>query len=303
MKCLSILSILCCFVLRIQAQETQYTVLFDFNKSDIPDTAMLQLVKLIHSNSIHRVLIEAHCDSVGSKAYNYNLSDQRANEVKRFLTTNGIDKSAIKTCIGYGKDKPVAFNVTEVERQLNRRAQVTFYLNEVLKPNTSLNDSTRMISKIDSIKFNTSTQSKNFKSIDTNNILKPIDIQRLNVGENIVLDNMYFWGGRHVLKFESYPELQGLIHLMLKHPTLEIQIEGHVCCTTYQPDGYDWDTDRNDLSVARASAIYRYLIEHGVEEHRLSFKGYGGTKKINIDESTEELRSKNRRVEIKIMKK
>ena len=140
MKCLSILSILNFFVLKLYAQETQYTVLFDFNQSELKDTAMLQLAKLIHSNSIHRVLIEAHCDSVGSKQYNYTLSNQRANEVKRFLTTNGIDKSAIKTCIGYGKDKPVAFNDTEIERQLNRRAQVTFYLNEVIKPNTNLND-------------------------------------------------------------------------------------------------------------------------------------------------------------------
>jgi len=264
-----------------KAQELHYTVLFDFNRSEIPDTSLLQLVKLIHTHAVDRVLIEGHCDSVGSRAYNDVLSRQRAGEVKRLLTDNGILSSSVKTCIGYGKDRPINANETEAQRQLNRRADLTFYLHE--PPPT------------DTIKPRKDSLTQTERPGD-------FRIEQFEVGKNIVLENMYFWGGRHVLKPQSYPELQKLYRVLQRYPGLEIEIEGHVCCTTDQPDGYDWDTDRNDLSVARAKAIYEFLITYGIHPKRLSYKGYGGSRKINLDEQTEELRSVNRRVEIKVLK-
>lgn len=266
-----------CSFLHSFAQELHYTVLFDFNKYEIPDTSLVRLVKLIHSNQIERVLIEGHCDSVGSKSYNYGLSKLRANEVKRLLTDNNVLSQNIKTCIGYGKDKPLTDNETEEERQLNRRAHITFYLKE--ETNTSI-----IITQKDT------------------SVVPSFNIKELEVGKNVVLDNIYFWGGRHVIKPESYPELKQLYRLLIQYDRLEIEIEGHVCCTTYQPDGYDWDTESENLSLNRARAIYNFLIENGIDKNRLNYKGYGGSRKINQDESTEELRSVNRRVEFKVLK-
>ncbi len=257
-------------------QEIGYTVLFDFNKYDIPDTSLVRLVKLIHTNQIERILIEGHCDSVGSKAYNYLLSTQRANEVKRLFTDNNVLAQNIKTCIGYGKDKPMTDNETEEDRQINRRAHITIFLKDTIT----------QLSTVD---------------IDTLSVSR-FDIKDMAVGKNIILNNIYFWGGRHVIKPESYPELKQLYRLLMKYDQLEIEIEGHVCCTTYQPDGYDWDTETENLSLNRARAIYNFLIENGINKSRLGYKGYGGTRKVNLDESTEELRSLNRRVELKVLK-
>jgi outer membrane protein OmpA-like peptidoglycan-associated protein len=265
------------------AQEHQYVVYFEYDKSNIPDSSLIYIAQYLHSNIIDRVLIEGHCDSIGSREYNYGLSNRRANEVKKLLTDNGIANKSIKTCIGFGKEKPLVTNESEARRQLNRRAVLTFYLKEkedtITEISKSLADST---SQIEPDEYN---------------------INDFEVGQSIVLKDLYFWGGRHVLKPSSYPELRKLYRLLLHYPSLKIEIHGHVCCTTLEPDGYDWDTDKDNLSVSRARTIMYYLIDQGISSKRLSYKGFGGTKKINLDESTEELRSVNRRVEFHILEK
>lgn len=291
--------------MNVHAQELHETVLFEYDKSYIPDSSMLHLVKLIHKNAIDRVLIEAHCDSIGSREYNRGLSLRRANEVKRLLTDNGVPSEQIKTCIGYGKERPIVGNETAENRQRNRRAHITFYLHEfpqsITKKNVPAFDYYDTLSVMKIVPETAPLQQTKLTS-ESKETIGGISISELKVGQNVILDNMYFWGGRHVLKKESYPTLKELHRLLVNYPTLEIEIEGHVCCTVDQPDGYDWDTDRNDLSVARAKAIYEFLVLNGIAKSRLSYKGYGGSRKINLDESNEALRSVNRRVEFKIIK-
>ena len=259
------------------AQEKKIMVLFDFNKYEIPDSSLLKLAKILSRNNIDRILLEGHCDSVGSKEYNINLSNKRANEIKKLLVQNGISKTAIKTCIGYGKEKPLNKNATEFERQQNRRVVVTIFENENL-------------SKI------IPSEKMNFKE-------KPsIKNQVLSIGKSIVLENLLFIGGRHIVRPESKEVLEELFDLMDENPTLEIEIQGHVCCTLDEPDGFDWDEGTHNLSENRSKAVYQFLIRKGINGNRMIFKGFGGTQKINEDESTEELKSENRRVQFKILK-
>lgn len=259
------------------AQEKKIMVLFDFNKYEIPDSSLLKIAKILSQNNIDRILLEGHCDSVGSKEYNINLSNKRANEIKKLLVQNGVSKTAIKTCIGYGKEKPLNKNATEFERQLNRRVVVTIFENENL-------------SKI------IPSEKMNFKEKPT------IKNQVLSIGKNIVLENLLFIGGRHIVRPESKEVLEELFDLMDENPTLEIEIQGHVCCTLDEPDGFDWDEGTHNLSENRAKAVYQFLIRKGINGNRMIFKGFGGTQKINEDESTEELKSENRRVQFKILK-
>lgn len=261
----------------LKAQEIKLTILFDFNKSVIPDSSLLQIAKLISTYKIDRILLEGHCDSVGSKEYNFALSNKRSNEIKKLLNQNGISKSSIKTCIGFGKEKPLNNNATEFERQLNRRVVMTVFEKEPI-------NSVKAIDKIISLEKPT---------------LKKYD---LSVGKSIVLENLLFIGGRHVIKNESKEILEELFDLMDENPKLEIEIQGHVCCTVDEPDGYDWDEGTHNLSENRAKAVYQFLIRKGINANRMIFKGYGGTRKINEDESTEELKSENRRVEFKVLK-
>jgi outer membrane protein OmpA-like peptidoglycan-associated protein len=70
-----------------------------------------------------RVLIEGHTDSVGSDAYNLDLSQRRADAVRDFLLQNGVNAAQISTR-GYGKASPVASNATAEGRQQNRRVEL-----------------------------------------------------------------------------------------------------------------------------------------------------------------------------------
>lgn len=67
--------------------------------------------------------IEGHTDSAGSEAYNQDLSERRANNVRNLLSQRGISYGKIAV-IGYGETMPVATNETETGRRLNRRVEI-----------------------------------------------------------------------------------------------------------------------------------------------------------------------------------
>lgn len=79
-----------------------------------------------HPNTI--VHIEGHTDSDGSRAYNQQLSENRAKGVALHLMNNGIASNRIKT-YGYGEDRPIASNDTTEGKRQNRR--VTFLISEI----------------------------------------------------------------------------------------------------------------------------------------------------------------------------
>jgi len=101
-------------------------VLFDTGRSELNPGAsrtMDQLAQFLGEHKDRRVQIDGFTDSVGSDAYNEELSQRRADAVKSALITRGIDPSRIST-EGYGKAFPVASNNDSGGRQLNRRVEV-----------------------------------------------------------------------------------------------------------------------------------------------------------------------------------
>ena len=83
-----------------------------------------KLTALLKSNPTLRIELGGHTDNVGADAANMTLSDQRAQAVRDFVITKGIEASRI-TAKGYGETKPVATNDTEEGRAQNRRTEVT----------------------------------------------------------------------------------------------------------------------------------------------------------------------------------
>ncbi len=68
-----------------------------------------------------QILIEGHCDERGTREYNLALGERRANAVKDFLTSLGVDTGRIST-ISYGKERPAASGNTSEAWSENRRA-------------------------------------------------------------------------------------------------------------------------------------------------------------------------------------
>ncbi|HEX3034738.1 MAG TPA: OmpA family protein [Thermodesulfobacteriota bacterium] len=109
-------------------------ILFGFNESNIRASAepiLLKVAEVINKYPDASVLIEGHTDSIGSNAYNLQLSRKRAESVKNWLAQQGgVDAKRVMTK-GLGESKPVAPNENPdgsdnpEGRQENRRVEIT----------------------------------------------------------------------------------------------------------------------------------------------------------------------------------
>jgi outer membrane protein OmpA-like peptidoglycan-associated protein len=101
-------------------------VLFNTGRAELNPGAgrkLDQLAQFLSQHKDRRVQIDGFTDSVGTDAYNEDLSRRRADAVKSALLVRGVDSSRIGT-EGYGKAYPVASNSDSGGRQLNRRVEV-----------------------------------------------------------------------------------------------------------------------------------------------------------------------------------
>lgn len=80
------------------------------------------IAKVIKDNNIKKLLVVGHTDSTHTEEYNLKLSISRANAVKDYLASQGVEKDSM-IAQGYGKRKPIATNNTEEGRAKNRRVE------------------------------------------------------------------------------------------------------------------------------------------------------------------------------------
>ncbi len=101
-------------------------IYFDYGKATFQQSSYSELNKLedmLKQNERIRVEISGHTDNVSSADFNMKLSLQRANAVKDFLVSKGIDPRRVATA-GYGEERPIASNDDEKDgRELNRRVE------------------------------------------------------------------------------------------------------------------------------------------------------------------------------------
>lgn len=98
--------------------------------------------------------------------------------------------------------------------------------------------------------------------------------------------------GKSSIKDESEAVLRDIIAILNKYPTAKFTVEGHT-------DSVGSEKSNLSLSEARAASVKDYLVANGVDQFRLSSKGYGESKPI-ADNKTRAGRKQNRRVEINL---
>ena len=99
---------------------------FDFNKSVLKPEAKAKLDDLtgkLKGITLEVIIAVGHTDAIGSDGYNQKLSVRRAEAVKAYLVTKGIEPNRIYT-EGKGKKQPVADNKTAEGRAKNRRVEI-----------------------------------------------------------------------------------------------------------------------------------------------------------------------------------
>ncbi|MBS1486732.1 MAG: OmpA family protein [Bacteroidetes bacterium] len=125
-------------------------------------------------------------------------------------------------------------------------------------------------------------------------IEKNLYLLKIEVGETLQLNNVFFEQGKAVLKTESYPELDRLAGVLKENQNIHIELGGHT-------DNVGPAAALLKLSDERVQAVKKYLVGKGIASGRITGKGYGSTQPIEKND-TEENRKKNRRVEFKITK-
>ena len=115
----------------------------------------------------------------------------------------------------------------------------------------------------------------------------------LEKGSTVILENIFFEFDKSTLLQQSYHELKKLTEILLQHPKMKIEIGGHT-------DSRGSSAYNQRLSESRARAVVEYLSTKGIDSNRLKYKGYGSSKPIDTN-STEEGRSRNRRVEFTVL--
>ena len=112
----------------IAAQKITYAAdaFFDFDKSVLKPEGRAKLDDLvgkIQGINLEVIIAVGHTDSVGSDAYNQRLSVRRAEAVKAYLVTKGIERNRVYT-EGKGEKQPVADTRTAEGRAKNRRVEI-----------------------------------------------------------------------------------------------------------------------------------------------------------------------------------
>jgi len=112
--------------------------------------------------------------------------------------------------------------------------------------------------------------------------------------DEITINNIYYDFDKWDLREESKRELDKIVELLNENPGMRIQLNSHT-------DDRGTDVYNMDLSQKRAQSVVEYLIQQGIDQKRLLFKGWGETKLLITNAQTEEEHQMNRRTTFNIL--
>jgi outer membrane protein OmpA-like peptidoglycan-associated protein/tetratricopeptide (TPR) repeat protein len=120
-------------------------------------------------------------------------------------------------------------------------------------------------------------------------VILEVPLQKIEVGNKVVLKNIFFDTNKFLIKDESKPELAILIDFLAENPGVKIEIRGHT-------DNIGDDQSNLILSHNRSKAVFNYLVKEGISSERLTSRGFGEKDPI-ANNNTISGRANNRRTE------
>ncbi len=244
-------------------------VRFKFDKDLLTEEAKIILsnaAKVLNEYPEYKFEILGHTDNIGSDEYNMKLSERRANAVRDYLISQGVDADRLYAA-GCGERKPVADNSTEIGRAINRRIEFSVY--DGISSKCPKDETPEEI---------------NSKKLE--NAVKK--------GEQLIIEGVFFKFDSDQLTPDSETILDNVAEVLKEYPDAQIEIQGHT-------DSLGNALYNEFLSQRRAETVKKYLVSKGIPADNLTTVGYGESKPIE-DNGTEYGRAVNRRIEFVIIK-
>lgn len=315
----------------------QFNILFQTDRAIVQPQFLSTLDSLANgmvADSAFQVKITAHTDNTGSTDENEKLSKLRAETIKNYLIQRGINEKCLAV-FWKAASEPVADNNTEGGKEQNRRVTIEVFRRIYLAQVTSVvkNDSggvvpnALVLMRSKYLSDSTHTDSTGVFSINVPfkqaavievtakdhfydkkvlNLgvfkvkLKDFIIAKTEIGKKLNVKDLHFYGGEAILLPESKPELKILLFFLKINPTYKIELAGHINGVgSIVPVG----SKDFKLSENRAKTVYQFLIENGIHEKRLVYKGYANWEMVFPNAQIESQMAANRRVEIRILEK
>lgn len=131
------------------------------------------------------------------------------------------------------------------------------------------------------------------RALQSGKVEMDIELDPLQAGSHVVLNNIFFDLDRSDLRPESVPELEEVVRFLKQNPGLRIEISGHT-------DNTGQDAHNRLLSLNRARSVMTFLQGKGIAAARLQSVGNGSSKPRSSN-ATEQGRALNRRIEFRIL--
>ena len=128
---------------------------------------------------------------------------------------------------------------------------------------------------------------------DSANYLSNVDVVELSAGDALVLQNIQFEYNSAALTEDSQTGIQILADFLKRNPDLKVELAGHT-------DDVGSEKYNLKLSADRAEVVRQALVDNGIEEKRLTAKGYGASNPL-VPNDSDEHRAMNRRTEMIII--
>ena len=265
-----------------------------------------QLAAVLKAYPLVRIKIGGYTDNVGDPAMNLKLSQDRAQTAMQGLVNLGVTADRMEA-EGYGEQYPIADNATEEGREQNRRIDIRV----TAKPEAAAAAAAVAVTPASTtVVTPTVSATEPVELVLRGNIrlmVAPEGIERKMVAfieDTHRLPDLKTWFTFDGLDFEtasarissaSKQRLEQVAAVLKAYPSVNIKLGGYT-------DNVGNPAMNLKLSDDRAKAAMKALVDLGIAANRMEAEGYGEQHPI-ADNTTEEGRQRNRRVDVRITAK
>jgi outer membrane protein OmpA-like peptidoglycan-associated protein len=282
------------FATQITTGQQQFSVYFDTNKFVLSKTENQGINQWITENlKVKIIAINGFTDKEGSSELNDSLAQNRVDFIYKIIENKVAIRADFKSR-SFGEN-----HLQKPDQSKNRRVDIYYILekdfpteNEILGIKEAL-----IIEKPKpEIRYPDVFQVKNPNGTVSDFTLDVAFMQKITkakAGEKLQIDNLNFQFNTFAITNESRGKLYELLLVLMQNPKLKIEIQGHICCNS---------SGKETLSTQRAKAIKGFLKSQGIDNSRVTYKGFGSTQPLfSLPEKNEQERAANRRVELLII--